>query len=159
MPDLPPPNGTPIREVFQVISIARPVTSPESLGVMRMPPFDGPNTSLCRTRNTSACNIWPSGPADESRDLFCRLQHTASNIVLQVESLDGLPGVPQGGFQEPIRVGCNGHHRFWVSIIGFSGGFSVGFSTLHDSLNHTRGRGNAEGGRGLSEPPGLSRRA
>ena len=61
MPLLPPPNGTPISAHFQVISIAKPVTSSsETVGVMRIPPLAGPSAVLWRTTNARNPCIFPS---------------------------------------------------------------------------------------------------
>jgi hypothetical protein len=50
-PPLAPPKGTSSTAHFQLIHVARAVTSSSStLGWKRMPPLPGPRVSLCSTR-------------------------------------------------------------------------------------------------------------
>ena len=83
MPLLPPPNGTPISAHFQVISIAKPVTSSsETVGVMRIPPLAGPSAVLCRTTKARKPCIFPSlscGSIDKL-DAFHRLPQLIQNF-------------------------------------------------------------------------------
>ena len=52
MPPLAPPNGMPTTVHFQVIHIARALTSSNvTLGWYLMPPLHGPRAELCWTRN------------------------------------------------------------------------------------------------------------
>ena len=61
MPLLPPPKGTPIKEVFHVISIDKPCTSSiVTEPAILMPPFAGPSESLCLTTNALTCICLPS---------------------------------------------------------------------------------------------------